>query len=341
MRRRRLLQAAVLLAIGLLILYGLLRTVHPAQVAQAIGRATPGWMLLGVCAYVLFLVVRSWRWQIILEASAPAVRLSDVAAVTGIGFAVNSVSPFKLGEVVRIAAIAPRAGIGIGEAGATVVLERVLDVLALVVLALGAAAISGSASRGSGLWTSVIAFAIACLAIGALAFVMVNRPTATLRLFALFSSRLPARLQAPADALASSVIKGFSALRSPGRLAATGLLSLLTWICIVVGLIAFFRAVSPQLSPATLFLACSIFVVSQAVSITPGSVGTYEGFFLLVLGGFGAGPPALVTAVAVLSHALNIAVLLLAGGLGAIWLRLHPTSLPVGLERSAMSQHSP
>jgi uncharacterized protein (TIRG00374 family) len=336
---RRLIQAAALLALGLLILYGLLRSVHPEQVAQAVGHATPGWLLLGAAAYALFLLVRSWRWQIILEASAPAVRLADVGAITGIGFAVNSVSPFKLGEVVRIAAIAPRARIGIGEAGATVVLERVLDVLALVVLALGAAAISGAASRGSAFWTGLIAFALVCAGIAVLGFLMVSRPAATLRLFAIFSSRLPTRLRGGADGLASSVIKGFSALRSPGRLAATGLLSLLTWVCIVVGLIAFFRAVSPQLSAATLFLACTIFVVSQAVSITPGSVGTYEGFFLLVLGSFGAGPPALVAAAAVLSHVFNIAVLLLAGAIGALWLRLHRTGAPVGSQRPAVGQH--
>lgn len=341
MTRGRLIQAGILLAIGLLIFYGLLRSVHPDQVAAAIGRAQPAWMLFGVAAYALFLLVRSWRWQIIIEASAPRVRLGDVSAVTGIGFAVNSVSPFKLGELVRIAAIAPRAGIGIGEAGATVVLERVLDVLALVVLALGAAALSGSGSKGAGLWTGLIAFAIVCVGIAVLGFLMVSRPTTTLQLFAVFSSRLPTRFQLRADQLAVSVIKGFTALRSPRRLAATGLLSLLTWLCIVLGLIAFFRAVSPQLSLATLFLACTIFVVSQAVSITPGSVGTYEGFFLLVLSTFGAGPPALVTAAAVLGHALNIGVLLLGGALGAVWLRLHPTGLPVVSERSAVSEHSP
>jgi uncharacterized protein (TIRG00374 family) len=339
MTRRRLIQAAFLLGIGLLILYGLLRSVHPSEVAADIRRAAPGWMVLGTAAYFGFLLIRSWRWQIILEASGARLRFSDVAAVTGIGFAVNSVSPFKLGEVVRVATMAPRAGIGIGEAGATVLLERVLDVLALVILALGAAAISGSTSGGSGIWTGLIAFAVICIIIVALAYLMVSRPSPTLRFFALFSSRLPTRLQTQADQLAASVIKGFTALRSPGRLAATAVVSLLTWVCIVVGLIAFFRAVSAQLSPSTLFLACTIFVVSQAVSITPGSVGTYEGFFLVVLSGFGAGPPSLVTAAAVLGHVMNIAVLLLAGAFGALWLRLHRASMPVGLQRPVMGQH--
>jgi len=334
---RRVIQALALLVLGLLILYGVLRSVHPAQVAQALQRATPGWILLGAAAYAAFILVRAWRWQLILEASARGVRLADTTAVTAVGFAVNSVSPFKLGELVRIAAIAPRAGIGIGEAGATVVLERVLDVLALLVLAVAAAVVSGS-SRGAGLWTGVILFALVSLGIGMVAYLMVTYPDRTRRLVAALAGRLPTRLEVRANDLGDSVIKGFTALRSPGRLAATGGLSLLTWLCIVLGLIAFFRAVSAQLPVSTLFLACTIFVVSQAVSITPGSVGTYEGFFLLVLSTFGAGPPALVTAAAVLGHISNVGVLLAAGAVGALYLRLNPARLPVGSQRPAMGQ---
>jgi glycosyltransferase 2 family protein len=335
---RRVIQALALLALGLLILYGVLRSVHPAQVAHALQRATPGWILLGAAAYAAFILVRAWRWQLILEASARGVRLADTTAVTAVGFAVNSVSPFKLGELVRIAAIAPRARIGIGEAGATVVLERVLDVLALLVLAVAAAAVSGSASRGAGLWTGVVLFAIVSLGIGVVAYRMVSYPDRTRQVVAALAGRLPSHLEGKANDLGSSVIKGFTALRSPGRLAATGGLSLLTWLCIVLGLIAFFRAVSTQLSVPTLFLACTIFVVSQAVSITPGSVGTYEGFFLLVLSTFGAGPPALVTAAAVLGHISNVVVLLVAGAVGALYLRINPGRLPVGLERPTVSQ---
>lgn len=339
MTRRRLIQTGVLLALGLLILYGLLRSVHPGEVVRAISRASPGWIVLGAACYAVFLLVRAWRWQIILQASNPGVGLGDVSAITGIGFAVNSVSPFKLGELLRIAAIAPRAGIGIGEAGATVVLERVLDVLALLVLAVAAAAVSGSASKGAGLWTGVIAFALASLGVGVVAYLMVSYPARSIALVDGFANHLPAGLQRGAGALGRSVIRGFSALRSPQRLLATGLLSLVVWLGVVLGLIALFRAVTDQLSVATLVLACTIFVVSQAVSITPGSVGTYEGFFLIVLSTFGAGPPAVVTAAAVLGHVVNIGVLLAAGVLGFAWLRLVPASPPVGLDRPTMGEH--
>jgi uncharacterized protein (TIRG00374 family) len=335
--RRRLIQAAVLLAIGVLILYGLLQTVHPDQVITAIRGANPGWIAIGLAGYLAFIVIRGWRWHIILEASAPAATLGDATAVTAIGFALNAVSPFKLGEFLRIGTIAPRARIGVGEATATVVLERVLDVLALLVIALAAAAVAGGGSNSVGLWSGVVVIAAASIAIGVVAYLMVTYPRATLEVVNRIAARLPARVGAFVDRFAASVLKGFASLRSPGRLAAAGLLSVLIWLCIDVGLVACFRALTPQLSFPTLALACTIFIISQAISITPGSVGTYEGFFLLVLSTFGARPAALVTAAAVLNHIGNIVVLLLAGGIGALWLRVRRPALPVGLERPVPS----
>ena len=295
--------------------------------------ASRGWMLLGVLAYLGFILVRGWRWLVILRASAPRATLGDATAVTGIGFAVNSVSPFKLGELLRIGAIAPRAGIGVGEASATVVVERVLDVLALLVIAVVAATISGAGSNSFGLWSGVLVISAISLAIGVVASLMVAYPTSTLAVIDRIAARLPARVGRFVDRFAESVLRGFASLRSPGRLAFAGLLSLLVWLCIVAGLIAFFWALTPQLSLPTLVLACTIFVISQAISITPGSVGTYEGFFVVVLSTFGAKPAALVTAIAVLSHVGNIAALLFAGALGALWLRLSRPALPVRLER--------
>jgi uncharacterized protein (TIRG00374 family) len=335
--RRRALQAAVLFGIGLLILYGVIRSVHPAEVGAALQHASLAWIVPAELAYLLFIALRGWRWLVILRASRAAVSLADVTAVTGIGFAVNSVSPFKLGELLRIGAIAPRAGIGVGEAGATVVLERVLDVLALLVIAVAAAAISGAGSNSFGLWSGVFLIAGISIAVAVLAYLMVSYPQATLRNIERLAARLPARLARRLDSFAASVLKGFESLRSPGRLAAAGALSILIWLCIVVGLGAFFRALTPQLSLATLALACTIFVISQAISITPGSVGTYEGFFLLVLSTFGARPAALVTAAAVLSHVGNIAALLFAGAVGALWLRLNRPALPVGAQRPLAS----
>jgi len=204
-----------------------------------------------------------------------------------------------------------------------------------LVIAVGAAAISGAGSHSFGLWSGVLAIAAVSVVIGVIAYLMVSYPEATLAVIDRMAKYLPPRVGAFVDRFAASVLKGFASLRSPGRLAVAGLLSIVVWLFLVTGLIAYFRALSPQLALPTLVLACTIFVISQAISITPGSVGTYEGFFLLVLSTFGAGPPALVAAVAVLSHVGNIAVLLLSGAVGALWLRVSRPPLPVGTQRPA------
>src|SRR2546423_4260795 len=286
-------------------------------------------------AFLGFVVFRGWRWLVILKASAPTATFGDATAVTAIGFAVNAVAPFRLGELLRIGAIAPRAGIGVGEATARVVVERVRDVLALLVIALAAAAVAGGGSNSFGLWSGVVVIAAGSLVIGVVAYLMVSYPQATLAAIDRIAARLPTRVEAFVDRFAASVLKGLASLRSPARLATAGILSVLIWLCIDLGLIACFRALTPQLSFPTLLLACSIFIISQAISITPGSVGTYEGFFLLVLSTFGARPASLVAAAAVLNHVGNIAALLLAGAIGALWLRVRRPAQPIGLERPA------
>ena len=336
--RRRPVQAALLLVLGLLILVGLLRSVHPAEVAAAIGHASLGPLVLGMLSALAFLGLRGWRWKLILDASAPNARVGDATAVTAVGFAVNAVAAFKVGEILRMAAIAPRAGIAVGEAGGTVVVERVLDVLALLVLAVGAAAFSGAAAAGAGLWGGVAAISGLFLAIGVVAFILASHPAPTLKAWSRLTSHLPLRMQQGAQDLAASVLRGFSALLSGRRLAAVVGLSFLVWIAAELGLYAYFRSLTTQLPAATLFLALVLFTVSQAVSITPGSVGTYEGFFLLVLTPFGAHPASLVTAVAILSHVAGILAYLFAGALGALWLRFASASAPVRSERSLPSQ---
>jgi uncharacterized protein (TIRG00374 family) len=340
MTRRRWIQAAVLLAVGLLILVGLFRTVHVSEVARAIQHAS-GWLVLtGMLSIPVFILLRGWRWQIILHASAPHASFADATAVTAIGFAVNSVAAFKVGELLRMAAIARRAQVAVAEALATVAIERVLDVVALFVIAVAAAIASGSGSAAGALWRGVAAFSLVSLAGGAFAFWLVSNPDRTLSWWVRLAGRLPAGLQTRAVNLGESVLRGLSSLRSVRRLLGTFALSIAIWAVLLLGSLAYFRSVSDQLPLGTLVLAFALFTITQAVSITPGSVGTFEGFYLLVLSAaFGARPQSVVAAAAILTHVGGIVVLLVLGALGALWLRLVP-AVPVRFQRPVARQDS-
>jgi uncharacterized protein (TIRG00374 family) len=320
--RRRWVQALAALAVGLILLMALVVFANPAEIGRLLQRASWPWILAGLLLLGAFLVMRGWRWQIILSASAPNARFADATAVTGLGWAVNVISPFKVGDVLRAATIASRTRIGIPEALATVVLERVMDVFSLLIIAIIAGITSGNSSRGSNLWQRLLELAAAAALVALVGYVLVHDEERSLRWWSALSRRLPARVGRGGEELARSALRGFRSMRSPIRLVLTGAISLLMWTAAVVAIFAFFRALSGQLAVPDLLLALTLFTISQAISVTPGSVGTYEFFFVLALSAFGAAPPALLTAVALLSHLVGTAFYLLAGGASLLWLRL-------------------
>ena len=328
-------QATASLVVGVAILVVLVAFVHPDEIARSLRGASLGWIAAALLGLGAFFVVRGWRWQIILHPSAPQVSLADTTAVTTIGWAINSVSPFKLGDVVRAASMAQRARIGVGSSAATVVLERTLDVLALLVLAIVAAAASGS--RGGGSWSRLVVLSLLAATVAAVGFWLVRDEARTLRLVSIVAQPLPVRVREWMIEIVPSVLRGFHLLRSRSQLVAATLLSLGQWALSAGTLFAFFRAVSPQLSTSTLVLALILFTITQAISVTPGALGTYEFFFVLTLSAFGASPPALLTAIAVLTHVMGTAFFLACGALGVLWLRLvrPPSAALDGPERGS------
>jgi uncharacterized membrane protein YbhN (UPF0104 family) len=171
--------------------------------------------------------------------------------------------------------------------------------------------------------------------------VAVRHPAGTLRLASRLVSPLPPRWRQTEHGLVQSLLDGMQAIARPHLLAPVLGLSLAVWLVQSVAVISFFRAVAPPTPYSTLLLATALFTITQSLSVTPGSVGTYELFFVGVFGGLTAADPAQLTAAAVLSHALGtllfvfwaaIALVYLGGNLGqmvgAAWPR--PTIEPEG-----------
>ncbi|MBC8478804.1 flippase-like domain-containing protein, partial [bacterium] len=90
---------------------------------------------LGAAA-ILFLVselVRAWRWQLlVLPVKRTGYHL--LFAIMNIGYMANNLLPFRLGELIRAHLLGKEAGISRVSALATVVVERVLDMLGLLLL---------------------------------------------------------------------------------------------------------------------------------------------------------------------------------------------------------------
>ncbi|HET8758249.1 MAG TPA: lysylphosphatidylglycerol synthase transmembrane domain-containing protein [Solirubrobacteraceae bacterium] len=91
--------------------------------------------LLGAIAlYGLATVVRSERWQRLLEDEGAAPARVDTYALTCVGYAGNNILPARAGDAIRALLMAPRAGTSIRTVIGTLLAERLLDIAVLVVL---------------------------------------------------------------------------------------------------------------------------------------------------------------------------------------------------------------
>ncbi len=147
--------ASLALAAGLLWLA--LRKADLGAIGTALAEGDWAWMVPFVAVSLLSIVVRAWRWGLLVNAlpEMPDTRRASLGLLTGsvcIGYLVNYAAP-RLGEVARTANVARQTEAGFSSVLGTVVAERLLDVLALGLALLGVAWAYGD--RLASIWDAV------------------------------------------------------------------------------------------------------------------------------------------------------------------------------------------
>ena len=108
------------------------RSADLASVWTEIGRARGGLIAASAAGIALAYVVRVRRWQLLL-APIGSVGFVSATRATVIGFAASTIVP-RLGEVVRPWLLSRRESLGMSATLATIVVERLLDMLAVILL---------------------------------------------------------------------------------------------------------------------------------------------------------------------------------------------------------------
>ena len=312
------LRVAIIALLTVALLGFWLRTVDMEAMGRALRAASPGWIALAAAGSLLHLVLRAWRWRMLLgPGGAGAARLPDLLRYTVMGYAVTFVMPGRAGEVVRPALLWSRAGVPFGRALGSIVLERVLDVAALAAcLALFVALEPG---RSPPALKTAAMLLLACVIVALVVLTLLarrHRPLAD-RLIGAAGRMLPAKIRAPLTGFAGSLLDGLdAALRAHGPLPIVGA-SLLTWAPVVLtswtGLLAMGVEV-PVTAPLALV---PVTAVGIAVP-TPAGVGGFHAAATWALQHLFGVDLDLAAATAVVTHAASV-LPILAAGLYACW----------------------
>ncbi len=302
-------------AAGLLWLF--LSHVDLGVVMDDIGRARPGWLVLALASTFATLAIRALRWQYLLEPLG-TVGFGNAFRATAVGFAANAVLPARAGEVIRPYFLARHEPVSATGAFATVVLERLLDTMTVLILFAGFVVFFGRsiAPANAGVfravtWAGLLAGITAAFVL-ALLFVLAGNPARIGRAFARVETRLPAALGASVARAAETFATGLGVVRRPGRLAVALVWSFPLWLAIASGIWAVSVAFGLHVPFTGTFLLVAILVVGVAVP-TPGAIGGFHEAFRLGVTTFYGAPNEVAVGAALVLHAVAVGPSLLLG----------------------------
>jgi uncharacterized protein (TIRG00374 family) len=321
------------LVVGLLALF--LHNVNLWRVVADIARAKPQWLALSLATMFVNLAIRAWRWKFLLEPLGPTT-FANAFRATAVGFAATSVLPARAGEVIRPYFLA-RTEPGDGRmtatgAFATIILERLLDTITVLILLAWFVFMSGHQSQAS----SPVAFAAVKWA-GALAalvsggalivlFVLAGDPGRLGRAVKRLERVGPSAFVALIAGIAEKFALGLGAIRRPGRLLLALLWSFPLWLSICLGIWAVTVAFGFDVPFTGSFLLDAVLVLGVAVP-TPGAVGGFHEAFRVAATVFFSAPDESAVAAAIVLHLFSIGPSLLLGLLFAAQAGLNFTGM--------------
>jgi uncharacterized protein (TIRG00374 family) len=287
-----------------------------ASVWTQVKRARIDLLVAGFFAVILTYVIRAWRWQYLLHPIGPT-RFRTAFRTTVIGFAALGVLPARAGDVLRPYLLARQEGLLVSATLATIVMERVLDLIA--VLALLALYVWGIADPGAlppallrGIEvSSALAGAVAIALMGVM-WVLATHPERIGGLVFAMARVLPHAVADRLAGLARTFSGGFAAAREPRALAAAIAWSFPLWLAIAAEAWLVTIAFDIAMPFSGTFLLQALLVIGVAVP-TPGAVGSYHEAYRIGVTTFFGAPEDTAVAAAIVTHAISYFPVVLTG----------------------------
>jgi len=297
-------------ALGGVLLWLALRQVDGAALLAAT-RGVNGPMLLAApLALALGYVCRVRRWWLMLRPHNPALGQGRAAVAFLASIAGNNLAPFRLGDALRCFGFSRWLGVPNGAVLGTVLIERVLDMLA-VLLALGLALWMVAPGAASGLVGPAV------VGMGAGAVLLVLWPgilAPPLRALARMIGRLGPQAQARAEGFLGPLIDALTTLSTgPARAALIGW-TVPVWLFEGASYWAVALAMPALPLPGAAWLAMPAGTLATLLPTTPGHIGAFD--YVAQLATVAAGNPlAEATAFVIVVHLMLWLTTTLAGGL--------------------------
>jgi len=307
----------VSIAVSVLCLAAVFLFIKPAEIWQAIKSTRYELWAVAVIALVLFMLLRAVRWQFIINRALKQegrVPYSTLFHIQNIGYMLTNILPFRLGDVARAVLIGnvPPATISLGIS--TMVMERVLDLMFIVILfpfTLAAVGQIPPEVQTVIRLTGALAIAATLILIGA-----ANRRNRAIQVASFFLDRIHFLNTEIWVRRLNDLLRGLEVLTRLSDGIKLVALSVVIWLPIIFGYYVGLLAVNLQPSLAEAAFVVCIAAFSVAAPSSPGQVGVFEASVTFAIATILGMPEAQAASFAILYHAVNYIVIGILGIIG-------------------------
>lgn len=291
-----------------LFLWLFLRDTHFGEVGRELANASYIYLVPAVAVYFVGVWFRALRWRLLLQPLG-STSTNSLFPVKVIGFMINDIIPGRVGMVAMAYLGGEKAKVSTVASAATIVMEAILDGLALLfILAVVAAFVPWDN------WAKILVLVTAIFSVLALllmAFLAFGESLSR-RLFRPFKSWLPERWGKQLSTWLARFVEGLGILRSPSRLVPVFIVSLLAWLSETGTYYFVSRAFSLGLSYHSLLVVAALASMAWAlVFVSPGGLGAFDYVGKKALGIFAVSEGLATTYITVLHAVLLLPVILL------------------------------
>jgi uncharacterized protein (TIRG00374 family) len=303
-----------LLAVGLLVWF--LRHANLVDVWQQVQGARRDLLAAAMGVVALTYWARAIRWRYLLSPIGPT-RFRTVFRATIIGFAALGLLPARAGDVLRPYLVSRREGLSFSSTFATIVIERVLDLIAvLALLGVYVAVAADTSSMSPALLRSVMVSSslagLLAVVLAALLWLLASHPERIGGMVQTADRVLPHALAKRLAKMARSFSGGLAIARRPRELAPAAIWSLAIWVLGAAEVWFVTRAFGMTLPFAGSFLVQALLVVGVSVP-TPAGAGSYHVAYRYGMMTFFGAPEANAVAGAIVVHAISFVPVILLG----------------------------
>ncbi len=289
------------IGISLLVIIWVLRGVDWRLISASMGKVQWAYVFLYIPLLLFIQFLRSFRWQVLLQ---PLMKTGQktLFPITCLGCMGILILPARSGELIRPYFLSKQEAISMSAALATIVVERVLDVLIVLAffIVLGFSDIMPLWVRQAGYMTMALVGGIVLFL-----FLLIGKESWVMKVAERILARFPKRISESLRNFMLSFSQGSRILIHGWTMAKTFFLSFAIWFG--VGLLNYimFLAFSFSIPWVAAFVLVIILDLGLMIPAAPGFVGTFQFFCVLSLAIFGVNREEALS-FSIVSHFLQI-----------------------------------